>query len=201
MIMKNRILLFACGLCAFFAFIGCSSVNKTSFVFDETGNKIVETLQMISNEEFQEKIVGRAIKYEKGYEILNDGTLDSIEYCERKQGATGAVIPPPPYYFENDSTYFCYYSYDAYPREGFKKTAYTYDGQSGCVVESDGRKAFQILDIGDDFIKTIVHIGYYSIDKKEHYGYFTYRFMTDEELKRVQDIYTLDYNEPKFSRW
>ncbi len=233
MIMKNRILLFAVGLSAFFAFIGCSddddanvekdedvnvdnvenvekdddtNVEKNendslSFVFDVTGNKIVEASQTISSEEFQKKLVGKAVKYMDGYEILTDGTLDSLNYFDRNKEKDGGSVTPPPYYFENDSIYVRYYFSDAIPGKGFKKIGYVYEEQSGCVVESDGRKVLQILEIGDDFIKIIAYIGYSSRLDSDYYGYFTYRFMTDEELKRMQDIYTMDFSDPNFSRW
>ncbi len=192
--MKNRFLLFAVATFALFAFVGCSEDDDFSFQFDQTGNKIVETSRTITNKEFQEKIVGKALVYVEGYEILNDGTLSSQEYYESREDMMG-FAGEPYYYFENNATWTKYFTSDAIPGKVFDKDGYTYDEKSGCIMNSDGKKVFQILEVGG-FIKAVTYIGYYSSDNKDHYGYFTYRFMTDEELKKVQETYTMDFNDP-----
>ena len=180
-------------LLALVTFVACekAEVNPTSvpskydFAFDENGECYSQSESGINSDEFFEKVVGYGWRVESVHAILSDGTISTRDWWLDNVGAS---LPLPYFMDEKNFKSFSINSalspgYDA----GFYFSQYEFC-DSKIYFSGSQRYTYNILEVDSQYMTCI---------KVDGGGYIlvVYKRLTDEELLKIQEKYTINWAE------
>lgn len=172
----------------------CSSCGDDNeypvFKFGEDGTCYYPSVSAISQESFEETVVGYCWKHVSTHEIRENGECLKEEYYAGLDGAG-----PSYYYFESAASLKTFMHVDAYPVNGFRTSAYKYIDANRVVVNNQ-HMIWQILSVDKDLLKTVEYLGVRE-DGIKVYGYVTYKRMTEQELAECRESYPVDLSNLK----
>lgn len=172
----------------------CSSCGDDNeypvFKFGEDGTCYYPSVSAISQESFEETVVGYGWKHVSTHEIRENGECLKEEYYAGLDGAG-----PSYYYFESAASLKTFMHVDAYPVNGFRTSAYKYIDANRVVVNNQ-HMIWQILSVDKDLLKAVEYLGVRA-DGIKVYGYATYKRMTEQELAECRESYPVDLSNLK----
>lgn len=172
----------------------CSSCGDDNeypvFKFGEDGTCYYPSVSAISQESFEETVVGYGWKHVSTHEIKENGECLKEEYYAGLDGAG-----PSYYYFESAASLKTFMHVDAYPVNGFRTSAYKYINANRVVVNNQ-HMIWQILSVDKDLLKVVEYLGVCA-DGIKVYGYVTYKRMTEQELAECRESYPVDLSNLK----
>ncbi len=146
--------------------------------------------------DFSTKVVGSGWMHVSSYEVKADGSLEEQEYYAELCGAG-----PSTYYFKNDSTLVQYFWADWYPADMYRESPMTYEPETGELWLSkwpnwklDNHWEFIMLSVDEDTFTAYEWMGVRG-NNENVISYSTYRRATDAELQRIQETYTVNFND------
>lgn len=169
----------------------CGDDNEyPAFKFGEDGICYYPSVSAISQESFEETVVGYGWKHVSTHEIRENGECLKEEYYAGLDGAG-----PSYYYFESAASLKTFMHVDAYPVNGFRTSAYKYIDANRVVVNNQ-HMIWQILSVDKDLLKAVEYLGVRA-DGIKVYGYVTYKRMTEQELAECRESYPVDLSNLK----
>lgn len=169
----------------------CGDDNEyPAFKFGEDGICYYPSVSAISQESFEETVVGYGWKHVSTHEIKENGECLKEEYYAGLDGAG-----PSYYYFESAASLKTFMHVDAYPVNGFRTSAYKYIDANRVVVNNQ-HMIWQILSVDKDLLKAVEYLGVRA-DRIKVYGYVTYKRMTEQELAECRESYPVDLSNLK----
>lgn len=178
--------------CLLWGFTACSDddMNFPTFRFDDNGMCYAPSVTPLSTEAFEQTVAGYGWTYVSTYEIKENGECIRQDYYEDLIGGG-----PTTYYFENRSSLKQYFYAGFIPAWGFITTGYTFE-DGNRIVANGGNMLMQIISADSKTMKMVEYLGV-SAGGKKIYGYSTYRRMSSDELKKVQEVFNADLNNVK----
>lgn len=176
-------------VCLLGVLTACSDNEEfPTFRCDVDGTCYQTSPDPISRARFEASVVGSGWKYAATYEIMSDGTCSRQEYYEDLIGGAPSV-----YYFESGETMKEYFYLSIRGAWGFHTRAIDYEEGSNRVMMGDDLMLFQLLAVEGDVLKMVEYLGVLNGGRKV-YGYSTYYRMTEEELRKCQEKYDIDFD-------
>ncbi|MBE6213081.1 MAG: hypothetical protein E7131_00170 [Rikenellaceae bacterium] len=165
--------------------------TKYNLTFNSEGECYSQSFEGISEDVFTAEIKNYGWKQIDLHEIFDNGNIEVANFWEGRDGG-GSYN-----FYINETVLTQYTSSSAYPPgedKGYCNYDYAFE-DSAIRIKDNTILMFRLLELDDDTMVCIEYIGTNALFTKNIYGLGTYKRMTPEELEKVQQTYTRNWDE------